>query len=250
MPRGSPQFATPPVTPVVRAVLIASGALFLLQLTLENFAGFSLSPVLGFVPARIAQGWIWQPFTYSFLHASLFHVLFNLLVVWTVGAELEMLWGTVTFAIFYFVCAFGAAVLSGVFSLAGIGPGVWAPVLGSSGVVYGMLLAYGILFGDRTMYFFMLFPMPARYFVLLLGGVELVSSVFQGRDGIAHLAHLGGMLTGFLFLALMAAWRKRQRLQAAQDHVSAERKKRLKKANHLRLVNGESDDDDDPKTWN
>lgn len=250
MPRGSPQMMTPPVTPVVRAVLIASGAIFLLQLTLEQFAGFSLANIFGFVPARLLQGWIWQPFTYSFLHADIFHVLFNLLVIWTVGGELEQLWGMKTFAAFYFVCALGAALTHGVFSLFSVGPGAWAPVIGSSGVVYGMLLAYGILFGERTMYFFMLFPMQARYFVLLLGGVELVSSVFSGRDGISHLAHLGGMATGFAFLASMAAWRQRQKFRAAQDYVSAERKKRLKKANHLRLVNGEEQDDDDPKHWN
>ncbi|MGZ3728034.1 MAG: rhomboid family intramembrane serine protease, partial [Bdellovibrionota bacterium] len=241
MPRGTPQFATPPVTPVVKAVLIASGALFVLQLTLEQFAQISLSPYLGFVPARFLQGWIWQPFTYSFVHSTMFHVLFNLLVIWTVGAELELLWGPITFAAFYFVCALGAALTHGIFALLSLGMGPFDPVIGSSGVVYGMLLAYGILFGERTMYFFMLFPMQARYFVLLLGVVELISSVFSGRDGVSHLAHLGGMVTGFLFLAGMAAWRKRSRLQAAKDHVSAERKKRLKKANHLRLVNGQEE---------
>ncbi len=248
MPRGTPQFSPPTLTPVVKAILIASGAFFLLQLTLDTFAGFSLGGILGFVPARFLQGWLWQPFTYSFLHADMFHILFNMLVVWTVGSELERLWGAQTFVGFYFVCALGAALMHGIFSIAGIGAGAWAPVVGSSGVVYGMLLAYGILFGERTMYFFMLFPIQARYFVLLLGGIEVVSSVFNSRDGVTHLAHLGGMLTGYLFLLSMTAWRKRQRLQAAKDHVSAERKKRLKKANHLRLINGE--DDSDPKTWN
>jgi hypothetical protein len=91
MPRGTPQFATPPVTPVVKAVLIASGVMFVLSLALEQFGGIRLSEVLGFVPGRFLQGWLWQPFTYAFLHASMFHVLFNLLVVWTVGAELELL---------------------------------------------------------------------------------------------------------------------------------------------------------------
>jgi membrane associated rhomboid family serine protease len=250
MPRGTPQFATPPVTPVVKGVLIASGVMFLLSLCLEQFGGVQLSQTLGFVPARFVQGWIWQPFTYSFLHASMFHVLFNLLVIWTVGAELEQLWGAKTFGGFYLVCALGAALFHGLFALFGLGQGAFVPVVGSSGVVYGLLLAYGILFGDRTMYFFMLFPMPARYFVMLLGGVELVSSIFSGRDGISHLAHLGGMVAGFAFLAGMAAWRKRMKSQAAKDHVSAERKKRLKKANHLRLINGQEEDDEDPKTWN
>ncbi len=251
MRHGSMQFATPPITPAVKGLLILSGALFILQLSLEQFWGFSLTPILGFVPARLPHGWFWQLLTYSFLHASMFHVLFNLLVVWTVGSELESLWGIRTFLAFYVVCAVGAALTHGVFSLLGIGPDAYTPVIGSSGVVYGLLLAYGILFGDRMMYFFLLFPMQARYFVLLLGGVELVSSVFSGKDGgVSHLAHLGGMVTGFGFLAAMAAWRKQQRLQLAKEHVSRERKKRLKKAGHLRLIPGSEDDDDDPKHWN
>lgn len=250
MRHGSPQFVTPPLTPVVKAFLVATAAIFLLNLTLETFAQFSLQGLFGFVPARLAQGWIWQLVTYSLLHASLFHLLFNLLVIWTVGGELERLWHTRTFLAFLVTCAVGAGVTYGLFSLLGIGPGPDVPVVGSSGVVYGLLLAYGILFGDRMMYFFLLFPMQARYFVMLLGAVELVSSVFYSRSGVAHLAHLGGMAAGFLFLISMAAWRKREKQRAAKDFVTAERKKRLKKAGHLRLVNGGEEDDEDPKHWN
>lgn len=250
MRHGQPQFATPPLTPVVKGLLIVTTAFFLLNTGLETFANSSLQGSLGFVPARLAQGWIWQLFTYPLLHAGLFHLLFNLLVVWTVGGELERLWHARTFAGFLVVCSMGAALTYGIFSLLGIGPGPEVPVVGSSGVVYGLLLAYGILFGDRMMYFFLLFPMQARYFVMLLGGVELVSSVFYSRSGVAHLAHLGGMAAGFLFLIAMAAWRKREKQRAAKDFVSAERKKRLKKAGHLRLVDGGDEDDDDPKHWN
>lgn len=237
------------MTLVVKIVLIASAVLFLLQLAGEK-AGIHLSPLLGFVPARLADGWIWQPFTYAFLHAGLFHILFNLLVIWTVGAELEGIWGPRTFTGFFFVCAVGAAITHGLFSLLGIGPGALAPVVGSSGVVYGLLLAYGILFGERTMYFFMLFPMPAKYFVMLLGGIELVSSVFFGNSGVSHLAHLGGMLFGFLFLISMAAWRKRSKADAQEALAQKDRQKRLKKAGHLRLVQGEDEEDSGPKHWN
>ncbi len=240
----------PPLTPVVKGLLIVTAAFFLLNLSLETFAQISLTGLLGFVPARLAQGWIWQLVTYSVLHSGLFHLLFNLLVIWTVGGELERLWHTRTFLGFLLTCAVGASITYGLFSLVGIGPGPMVPVVGSSGMVYGLLLAYGILFGDRMMYFFLLFPMQARYFVMLLGAIELVSSVFYSRSGVAHLAHLGGMGAGFLFLVSMAAWRKRAKQRAAKDYVSAERKKRLKKAGHLRLVPGSEEDDDDPKTWN
>ena len=247
MNQSSMQFATPRMTPVVKVILIASGVIYLLQLLAQS-QGISLENILGFVPARLASGWIWQPFTYAFLHAGMFHILFNLLVIWSIGCELEGTWGRNTFLGFFFVCAGGAALTAGIFSLVGVGTGPYTPVVGSSGVVYGLLLAYGILFGERTMYFFMLFPMPAKYFVMLLGGVALVSSVFSRNDGVAHLAHLGGMLFGFLFLLGMAAWRKRSR----DGFGAGERlkKKKLKKAGHLRLVRGEEEDPDEPKHWN
>lgn len=250
MNRYSSQYAVPRVTPVVKGFLIAAAVVFVLNLVLEQAAGFRLTGLLGFTPAALLQGMIWQPFTYVFLHATFFHLLFNLLVIWTVGSELEELWGRKTFVGYLLVCGIGAALTYGLFSLVGIGPGPTAPVVGSSGLVYGLLLAYGILFGDRTMYFFMLFPMPARYFVLLLGGIELVSSVFYSSTGVAHLAHLGGMTCGFLFLVSMAQWRKRERADNRSRQEGKERQKRLKKAGHLKLVREDLEDDDDPKHWN
>lgn len=240
------QLATPRMTPVVKVLLILSAVIFVLQLTLEAGAGIRLSEYLGFVPARLLSGWLWQLVTYAFLHSGLFHLLFNLLVIWTVGSELEGLWGVKTFLSYCFVAALGGAIVYGVFSLASLGTSPYVPMVGSSGVVYGLLLAYGILFGERQMYFFMLFPMPAKYFVMLLGGIELISSVFYSKDGVAHTAHLGGFVFGFLFLMAMAQWRQRAKNQASGG---GERKKRLKKSNHLRLIRGE-DDDEDPKTWN
>ncbi|MGZ3694546.1 MAG: rhomboid family intramembrane serine protease [Bdellovibrionota bacterium] len=247
MNRSQMQMAAPRMTPVVRVLLIISAAVFLAQLALETGAGIQLSNILGFVPARLLNGWIWQLVTYAFLHSGLFHLLFNLLVIWTVGAELEGLWGAKTFSAYCLVATLGGAITYGVFSLVGLGGGPYVPMVGSSGVVYGLLLAYGILFGERTMYFFMLFPMPAKYFVLLLGAIELISSVFYSRDGVAHTAHLGGFVFGFLFLMAMAQWRQRAKRQN-EGGGGRERKKRLKKSNHLRLIHGE--DEDEPKTWN
>lgn len=250
MNRSPAQFSIPPVSQAVKAILILSCALFLVDLTLANFAGFSLAPILGFVPARILDGWLWQPITYAFLHSGLFHILFNLLIVWSVGSELEKLWGTATFVGFFFVCAVGGAIGYGIFSLAGIGGGPSNPVVGSSGVVYGLLLAYGILFGDRLMYFFMIFPMPAKYFVMILGAVEMISAVFYGKDGVAHLAHLGGMLSGFLYMIAMAAWRQRAKNELSEEWAARERQKRIKKAGHLKLVPGSEEEEGKPKHWN
>ncbi|NUM88676.1 MAG: rhomboid family intramembrane serine protease, partial [Bdellovibrionales bacterium] len=110
------------------------------------------------------------------------------------------------------------------------------------------------LYGDRPLYFFMLFPMPARWFVLLLGGIELVSSMFYSNAGVAHLAHLGGMLTGVVFLAALARWRQRMRSDLVRDRQRQERQQRLQKAGHLKLVRGREggNDDDGPAggRWN
>jgi membrane associated rhomboid family serine protease len=247
------QFGPPKITPLVKGYLIAAVTLFLLTLGLEQWAAFSLSELFGFRPIALLSGWVWQPVTYAFLHSGLLHLMFNLLIVWSIGSELEALWGSKTFLGFSLVCCLGAALFYGVFSILGIGPGPTVPVVGSSGVVYGYLLAFGILFGDRTMYFFMLFPMPARYFVAILGAVELVSSIFYGKSGVAHLAHLGGMVFGFAFMAAMAQWRQRQRHDVQEARANSERQKRIKKsAGHLKLVRGEEEEggDSGPKHWN
>jgi len=251
--RGQQQFYMPKISPLVKVLLIVNTAVFLLQLVLQNAMGIDIGQILGFVPARLASGWIWQPFTYAFLHGGLFHILFNLLILWSIGSELENIWGSRLFGIYYFVCILGAAITYAIFSLFDIGYGPNHPVIGSSGAVYGLLLAYGILFGDRTLYFFMLFPMPARYFVLLLGAIELISSVFYARNGIAHTAHLGGMVSGFLLLMAMAHWRQRKKAELSGEKDRVARKKRLKQATHLKLINpadNEPDDDDKPSHWN
>ena len=243
----------PKVTPAVRALLIASVAMFLLQLLL-GATGINLSEYLGFVPAHLLDFWLWQPVTYAFLHGGLLHLLFNLLILWSLGSELEGQWGSKLFVVYFFICALGAAITYGFFTVFNLGASPTAPVIGSSGAVYGLLMAYGILFGDRLLYFFMIFPMKARYFVMILGAVELVSSVFYSGAGVAHTAHLGGMATGFMFLAGLARWRQRVRGDLVSGHEKELRRRRLEKAKHLKLVGtqGSSDDDDDapPGTWN
>ncbi len=244
----------PRMTPFVKGMLIASVVGLLAYLGLKS-AGFNLAAVLGFVPARVLDLWLWQPFTYVLLHGSLLHLLFNGLILWSLGSELEAGWGTKLFGVYWVVCGLGAALTYGIFSVIGIGPGPVEPVIGSSGAVYGLLAAYGILYGDRPLYFFMLFPMPARYFVLVLGGVELISSVFYSNAGVAHLAHLGGMITGVVFLAALARWRQRMRGDLVRDRQRQDRQQRLQKSGHLKLVQGKggrNDDDGGPASgrWN
>jgi membrane associated rhomboid family serine protease len=249
------QMLVPRLTPAVKAILIFSVATFILQLLLGT-VGISLSHYLGFIPAKLTEFWIWQPVTYAFLHGGPLHLLFNMLILWSLGSELEGKWGAKLFTAYFFICTIGAAITYGFFAVFGIGGGPEAVVIGSSGAVYGLLLAYGILFGDRLLYFFMLFPMKARYFVMILGALELISSVFYSQNGVANTAHLGGMLTGFLFLAGYARWRQRVRTGSSRDRDAEVRRKRVSKAKHLKLVGhkrGNTDDDGDdtpPNQWN
>lgn len=236
----------------VRGLLIASVVLFLAQLVAEQWFEYPLSYLLGFVPKLLLEGWIWQPFTYAFLHSGVLHMVFNLLVVWSIGSELEESWGSKFFLVYFFVCTLGAAITYGLFTALGISGSTDIPVVGSSGAVYGFLLAYGLLFGDRVLYFFMIFPMRAKYFVLILGAIVLVSTIFYSKDGVAHAAHLGGMVAGFSFLSLYALWRRRM----ATDHIrrrdDAARAKRVQKAQHLRMVKnegGQGSEGGDPPVW-
>jgi membrane associated rhomboid family serine protease len=137
-----------------------------------------------------------------FLHGGLFHILFNMLALWMFGTELERMWGTRFFLKFYFVTGVGAALLTVAFS--------WLPfgfaeqlqqsiVIGASGAIYGLLLAYALYFPDRPIYMYFVFPIPARYFVLIIGAIAFYSSLGE-TGGIASATHLGGLLVGYLYL--------------------------------------------------
>jgi len=146
--------------------------------------------------------------TYMFLHSrNVFHIVFNMLLLWWLGAELEQRWGSKFFLLYYMVSGIGAGIIYGivVFGHALIaGPSaVWtAPVVGASGAIFGLMLAYGMIFGERVVYFMMVFPMRAKYFVMVLGAVEVFTLLNNGIGGgeVANLAHLGGIASGYLFL--------------------------------------------------
>jgi membrane associated rhomboid family serine protease len=137
-----------------------------------------------------------------FLHAGFFHLLFNMLALWMFGTELERLWGRRYFLKFYFVCGIGAGLLTVLFSLL---PFAFSDVLynsiviGASGAIYGLLLAYGLYFPDRPILMFMLFPIPAKYFVMIIGAIAFYSSL-GATGGVASATHLGGLVVGYLYL--------------------------------------------------
>lgn len=189
-----------PLTPAVKALLIANVAVFLLGMVLPG-----ITRLLGLTPAAVIESlWLWQPVTYMFVHASLTHLLLNMLMLWMFGVEMERMWGTEAFARYYAYCGLGAAATTLVAALLpfGYAPFMYiTPTVGASGALYGILLAYGLTFPDRPIYMYLLFPVPAKYFVMITGAITLFLSINAGGGRVAHLAHLGGLVTGYLLLS-------------------------------------------------
>ncbi len=243
-----------PFNKTVKILVIANvaiwvvGVLILQGMILRNTILFDL---FALTPATVlTKFYVWQIFTYMFLHANgVFHILFNMLVLWWFGYELEARWGSRFFLTYYLVCGVGAGLiyLLGSFLyyyFTGNMIAMEAPLVGASGATYGLLLAFGILFGERVMYFMMLFPMKAKFFVLIIGLVELVTLMDSGMGSqTANLAHLGGILVGFLFLTTVAQWRIRQ------SSNGGKRGRRLKLVvNNDRKT--ENHKPDEPRYWN
>jgi membrane associated rhomboid family serine protease len=146
-------------------------------------------------PIESARFEVWQLVSYMFLHADLWHIFFNLFALWIFGQAIENYWGTKRFTTYYFLTGIGAALIH--MWIAGGG----APTIGASGAVFGILLAFGMMFPER--YIMLLIPpipIKAKYFVAIFGGIELFFGVTGTRSGIAHFAHLGGMVVGFLLI--------------------------------------------------
>lgn len=203
-PRGGLAFGGMGITPGVKLLLIANAVVFMLQTLAGGGLTGRMGPVdqrLAFRPEEAIYGLqVWRFFTYMFLHSGFTHILFNMFGLWMFGSQIEALWGRRSFLVYYLICGLGGAVLYGIFNLSGIGAITY--MLGASGAVFGILLAYGLTFPDNVILVMFVLPMKAKYFVLLYGLMELMA--IPGGGGVAHLAHLGGMLSGFLFLRLTA----------------------------------------------
>lgn len=166
----------------------------------QGFAivGGGLVDVPGFMP--------WQVVSYSFLHGSLGHLFFNMFALWMFGVQIENRWGSQRFGLFYFACVIGAALTHMVFApmLMPEASQVAVPTVGASGGVYGVLLAFGMMFPNQPIYIWFLFPIKAKWLVIGFGALELYSAVTGTSAGIANFAHLGGMVFGFF---LIQYWR-------------------------------------------
>ena len=226
-------FAGARVTSGVKGLIIANLVVFVLQtLTAGSGGRFGFVDNWGsFVPQKaIFDFQVWRFVTYMFLHGGFFHIAFNMFVLWMFGSQIEALWGRRAFLTYYFVCGVGAAVIYGGFRLFGYESMV--PMMGASGAIYGLLLAYGLTFPNNVILVFMILPLKAKYAVILFGLIELLS--IPRGDSVAHLAHLGGMVAGFIFLQITAPGITRKGGGIAEDARRNWRKFRAR--NRMRVV--------------
>jgi membrane associated rhomboid family serine protease len=194
------QFGPGPMTYAVRALIVANVAVFLPSF----FAPAFFDNYFGLVPELVlTRGWIWQALTYAFVHADIVHLLFNMLIVWMFGIDLERRWGARAFTQFYLVCAAGAAATVVLVSLLPFDSSramYAAATVGASGACYGLLMAWAVLFPTREILLFFVFPVQARYAVMIFGALAFFSGLSAGGGTVAHFAHLGGLVVGYLYL--------------------------------------------------
>ena len=190
----------PPIPPVTKVLMLICTAVFCLQFFVPLNLWFALWP-----PAS-GMFWPWQVVSYAFLHGGLFHLFFNMLGLWMFGSELERLWGNKRYLHFLLAGVLAAAAVQLIFTWI---TGSRTPTVGASGGLFALLLAFGMLFPNRIiMPLFPPIPMKARTFVIVFGGLELLlgSGLLGGiGSGVAHFAHLGGMVGGFLMIRF---WRR------------------------------------------
>lgn len=180
-------------TDAIKTLISVNFAIFILQSISSSemmfFSNFGLVPKLVWSQLKI-----WQPFTYMFFHGDIWHVLINMFVLWMFGSELERVWGKKNFLRFYFITGVGSGLATMLFGLQST-----IPIVGASGAIYGVLLAYGVMFPNRTVYLYGIIPIKSIWFVIGIGVVAFFSS-FNNVTNISHLTHLFGMIIGYLYL--------------------------------------------------
>ncbi|OGH60416.1 MAG: hypothetical protein A3G34_10275 [Candidatus Lindowbacteria bacterium RIFCSPLOWO2_12_FULL_62_27] len=226
------------LTPVVRRLLWVNAILYLLKFLTTRWVPWNL---LALAPAQALEGgMVWQFFTYMYLHFDVMHVLFNLFGLFMFGPDVEQVMGSRKFFTYYTLCGFGAALLACIAYPNGI-------ILGSSGALYGVLVAFAVLFPYRPVYLWF-FPVPvqARWFIVIFGLIDLIYSI-EGAGNVAHVAHLGGLATGLVFFWVTRKLAFNQRRESARPNAvvrwvsSVRQKYERRKSEKLRLSAAELD---------
>ena len=207
----------------IKILIVANVSIFFLEALLELESVFNM--FFGLVPKYVwSKLYIWQPFTYMFLHGGIWHLFINMLVLWMFGSEIERYWGRKEFLGFYFITGVGSGILTALFSLEST-----IPVVGASGAIYGVLLAYGLMFPNRVIYLYFFIPVKVKYFVLFIGGIAFISSLTNSASAVSHLTHLSGMVIGFIYM------KSNVRISNLSDSVNNFKiKRQVKKAEKVR----------------
>jgi membrane associated rhomboid family serine protease len=179
------------ITKAVKYLLLINVGIFFLEFLWRP----ELIYLFGLTPALVKKGFIWQPFTYMFLHGGLFHILFNMFALWMFGCEIERTWGTREFVKYYFITGIGAGLFTFILSFNSN-----IPTIGASGAIFGILVAFALMFPDRLIYLYFLIPVKAKYLVAFFAVLEFIASFRHTSDGIGHFAHLGGMVVGYVYI--------------------------------------------------
>jgi len=184
----------------VKLLLIVNVIIFIItELSGQKNNFFHL---FGLVPRLVGfQLKIWQLFTYLFLHGGIFHIFFNMFVLWMFGKDLEYKWGKKDFLIFYFVCGIGAGIITVLFGINSI-----IPIVGASGAIYGLLVAYGFSYPNRLVYLYGLFPLKVKHMVLGLGIIAFFASMSASQSNVSHITHLSGMMIGLIIMYFNLSW--------------------------------------------
>ena len=176
----------------IKWLIIANVGIFIAQ----QLAGPEFVHLFGLVPRKVISNFrFWQFGTYLFLHGGIFHLLFNMFVLWMFGSSIEKSWGSKTFLKYYFLTGVGAGITNALFT-----PNSPIPIIGASGAIYGILVAFAMLFPKTTVYLYFIIPLTARQMVILFVVIEFLASLSASSSHIANLAHLGGMFTGYIYL--------------------------------------------------
>jgi len=201
----------------VKLLLIINVAVFILmELSGQKNIFFQM---FGLIPHAVLQEYkLWQMFTYLFIHGGFIHILFNMFVLWMFGKDLEVDWSKNEFLIFYFVCGIGSGLISVLASI-----NSFVPIVGASGAIYGVLVAYGFTYPNKMVYLYGVFPLKVKYMVLGLGVIAFFASLSASQSNVSHITHLSGMIIGIIYILFNFKWKKihlwyiKMRLQSIQS---------------------------------
>lgn len=240
------QFYTPPLSRINKFIIVIHVGLFLLNAILAQTSGINLASLLGLSLGGMKSGLVFQIITFPFIEVNFMSVLFNSLILWFIGSELESRWSEVFYLKFLMISAISSGLFYLVLSALFGGAFSMIPLHGINGMTFALLVAYGIIFSERQLTFMLLFPMKAKYFCMLLCGIELYMGIFS-TYGKASWAHLFSMAVGFIYLKYRSMLARGQSPKELLRNLNKKKKK-----SKFSVLSGGKDDDPSnkpPKYW-